>query len=479
MATINSYENLPLITLINQLSINKAKMSTEPVTSISVNELKEELLKKNLNGERVYSILLKEDDDLLMLYYNNIPHELGNENNDITNLESSCRSIILDKQNLKPIVTQYNKILYNKDSLDFIKKKDQEWNKFVIQKCLEGTLIVVFNHNNKWYVTTRRCLNAQDSTWIKNNSYYDMFMEAMGQNDNSKFTFDQLDKTYCYHFVLVHHKNRNIVSYSTLGREYKELYHILTTEKYSLNEVSYKINDKVKYIEEEKFDSIDHLLSELTKQNDMDRKYQKVTTEGYILRYYSGELYKSPFVTLKLQTEIYDILMKLKPNNSNIYQCFLELYQKDQLNDFLPYFTRYGNEVIKRIHISIQNMSKEMLDLYHMTRNKNNGSIYTKMTEQYKKCLYELHGLYIKNRKQDFENGIDAKKNGSTKSINVFDVYHYLKNIPSNELRQLYFDRNNFVNNPEFKFINNTCINTTTQSTLMFKNSQSIKSVSH
>lgn len=446
----NFYENLPINLFIKQLSDTKG-------SPINFEELRGELLKTNTDGKRHYSVYMKEDEDLCMLY--NIPHQTDN----LTNFENSARSIILDKNTLNIVVQQYHKILYNQDSLDFLEGK--EWNKFVVQKCYEGTLIVVFHNNGKWYITTRRCLNAIDSTWIKDHSYYDMFVDAM----EGKFSFDDLDKNNCYHFILVHYKNKNIVTYNSLGKEYKELYHILTTEKYTLHEISCKINEQVKYIEEEKFDSLHDLILELDKQNTLDKKYQKITLEGYVLRYYLGEPHNSPFITLKLQTEIYNTLIKLKPNNSNIYQCFLELYQKDKLGEFLPYFTRYGNDVIKRIHFSMQNMAKELLDLYHMTRNKGNAELYNKLSVQYKKCLYEIHGMYIKNRKQDFSNGIDTKQPGSTKAINVFDIYHYIKDLPPNELRQLYYDRNNTIDEIEFKFINKNCINTMTQSTLMFK----------
>lgn len=452
-----TYENLPINNIIKQLSDFKG-------SSINFEELKNELYKKDTNtGNQVYYLSTKENDDMGMIYYNNIVQS-ENKSDEVTELENSCRSLILDKHTMKPIVSQYNRILYNNDALTFL--QDKSWDSVTVQKCHEGTLLVVFNHNEKWYVTTRRCLNASESTWIKGNSYHEMFVEAM----QDKFSFDDLDINYCYHFVLLHHKNRNIVTYNWLGKEYKELFHILTTEKYTLNEVNIKINDKVKTVPIETFDSIDNLLVEIEKQNTLDKTYQKITLEGYVLRYYTGELHNSPFITLKLQTQIYDTLMKLKPNNSNIHQCFLELYQKDKLNEFLPYFTRYGNETVKRIHSSMQNMAKEMLDVYHMTRNKNNVDIYKNLPEQYKKCLYEIHGMYIQNRKTDFAEGNNGDKQTGIKSINVFNVYHYLKNSPTNELRQLYFDRLSIINIEVFKFINKTCIHTLTQSTLMFKN---------
>ena len=452
-----TYENLPISNIIKKLSDIKG-------SAINFEELKTEIYKKDNTGNQVYYLSTKENDDMGMIYYNNISAS-ENKNDDVVELENSCRSIVLDKQTLKPIVTQYNRILYNNDALTWLQDKD--WNQVTVQKCYEGTLIVVFNQNNKWYITTRRCLNAQESTWIKNNSYHEMFVDAM----QGKFDFSDLNENYCYHFVLLHHKNRNIVTYNSLGKEYKELYHILTTEKFTLKELDVKINDKVKTVPIEQFDSIDNLLIEIEKQNTLDKTYQKITLEGYVLRYYVGEFHNSPFITLKLQTQIYDTLMKLKPNNSNIYQCFLELYQKDKLNEFLPYFTRYGNETVKRIHLSMQNMAKEMLDVYHMTRNKNNVDTYKTLPEQYKKCLYEIHGLYIQNRKTDFADGNNNdKQSGSIKSINVFNVYHYLKNMSSTELRQLYYDRTNMINTDKFKFINKGCIHTITQSTLMFKN---------
>ncbi|MCJ7636956.1 MAG: hypothetical protein MUO21_05650, partial [Nitrososphaeraceae archaeon] len=166
----------------------------------------------------------------------------------------------------------------------------------------------------------------------------------------------------------------------------------------------------------------------------------------------------------------YETIMKLKPNNSNINQCFLELYQSDKLADFLPFFTRYGGEVVKRINNSVKNIAKEVLDIYHTTRNKKNEELYGILTGVYKKCIYEIHGLYIKNRKNDFQDGIDTKSTEVPRAINVFDVYNYLKKLPPNDLRQLYYDRMNLLENPKMTCLNKSCIYTMTQCAIMFKN---------
>ena len=295
-----------------------------------------------------------------------------------------------------------------------------------------------------------------------------MFDEAM----SNKFSFNDLDPKYCYHFILIHYKNKNIVTYKNFEREYKELYHVLTTEKYTLDEVDVTIKN-INKVEEEKFQNLEELTQKIDEISKQDENQKRITTEGYIIKLYDGQVKKSPFKLLKLQTEVYQTIMKIKPNNSNIYQSYLELYQKDQLVDFLPYFSKYNND-IKRIHSSMKTLAKEVLDLYHITRQKKNPTLYSNLPEQYKKVLYGLHGLYIDNRKQDFHDGRERegdREDRSSKSINVHDVYHFLKNLPPSELRQLYFERMSLSQdaNKKLSFINHNCIFTKTQISLMFK----------
>jgi hypothetical protein len=120
----------------------------------------------------------------------------------------------------------------------------------------------------------------------------------------------------------------------------------------------------------------------------------------------------------------------------------------------------------------MQNMAKELLDCYHLTRNKKNEELYKVLGTQYKKCLYELHGMYIKNRNMDFDNNnIENVGDFPTfRSINVFNVYNYLKKLPFSDLRHLYSDRMHIIENDKCVFLNRKCINTLSQTSLMFKN---------
>jgi len=454
-------DQLPLSILISQLK------GANP--DLTFDDLRNELKKKVDGDVQYYHINMKETDDLCILYYSDLPNSQEGRDPQVVELERSCRSIILDKQTLTPIGSQFNRIVYNTEALEFLGTKD--WSNIVVQKCYEGTMLLVFNHNDQWYVSTRRCINSEDSTWVRNKSYREMFDEAM----DGKFTFENLNKNLCYHFVIVHYKNRNIVNYSDMGQEYKDIYHILTTEKYTMNEVESNVEGTQK-VQEEEFSTLDSLMNNLVATSQQNEFQHKITTEGYVLRVYDGEKYKSSFTVAKLQTEIYQTIMKMKPNNNNIHQSYLELYQKNKLGDFLPYFTKYSTELTKRIHTSMRNVAKEILDLYHCTRQKKNPHIYANLTDQYKKVLYGLHGLYIQHRKQDFSNGKEDKDKIS-KSINVHDVYHYIKSLPAHELRQIFYERTKLINEPTNTFINKNCIYTKTQCQLMFNTAEKLAKV--
>lgn len=491
------YESLPICDLISNLTSDTNNAVDANIASDLFNLFKDELSKKDSTGNSIYRLNLKEDDDLCIIYNTGIE---GEHLSDKSILEDSCKSIILEKSTMTPLASQSNKILLNDEALTVLKSSD--WNHVVVQPCYEGTLLLVYNHGGQWRVSTRRCLDSNQSKWVKNKSYREMFDEAMGD----KFTFDDLNKEYCYHFILVHHKNRNIISYSnTYGKEYTELFHMLTTEKKTLNEVPGITVKGTQKVGEEEFSSLDALTSKLKEISKQDEYTHKVTTEGYVLKLYSGKVYQSSFTTLKLQTDVYHKIMSIKPNNSNIHQSYLELYQKDILNDFIPYFTKYNGESINRIHTSMKNMSKEILDLYHSTRQKKNPSLYNNLTDQYKKILYSLHGLYIKFRKQEYkgtpleleavvqeavvkeevqeaDNSDMSEDNDSmttvkqpvdTKSINVHDIYNFMKEMSANDLRKLYYERTMLLENPNNTFLNRNCICTKTQSALMFSTPES------
>ena len=159
--------------------------------------------KSKLN-DVVPNINIKEFEDSNLVIISN---SFTRKNSKTPILEKECKSLIIDKDTLDIICYTYDDIFYNQDAKDYILQN--ELTEYSIQECFEGTLLSFFNYGGVWNVATRQCIDAKNSIWSSNKSYYDLFLDCID------VTFDEftthLKPEYNYYFVLVHHENKNIV----------------------------------------------------------------------------------------------------------------------------------------------------------------------------------------------------------------------------------------------------------------------------
>ena len=128
---------------------------------------------------------------------------------------------------------------------------------------------------------------------------------------------------------------------------------------------------------------------------------------------------------------------------------------------------------------SIKIISKEILNIYHLTRKKSNGELYNKLSLNYKKILFDLHKIFITTRQN--EEIVDDFL-GDKKSINNDIIYKYLKKMNFDTLIFIYNDRDvlyEYLKNNEINIITNDlhnihpkilfmdCINTKTMCHLL------------
>ena len=124
---------------------------------------------KNIR-ETLYNqgVLTKDyEEDGLILLYNRF------ESKNKKPLEMECRSVILDRNNFNIISYTCNTPIMNIDAMNYILKTSEKKKEFY--ECYEGTLLSLFYFNDKWYLSTRRCLDSKKSMW-NNRSYYDSLM---------------------------------------------------------------------------------------------------------------------------------------------------------------------------------------------------------------------------------------------------------------------------------------------------------------
>lgn len=190
-----------------------------------IDDIKENLIKKHQMDICNYKI---DTDNNLVLFYDD------NYTND--NSTYKYKNIIYDLKNEKPIASQYNQPITNNDNIkDFINHSLLD-NKLSYSVSIEGTHLIVFYHNDKWFITTKKCLDANDSKW-NGISYYEMFMNTI----KNKFNLDDLDKNYCYHFNLI-----NINNYRNTKIDKSDIQLIFITEKETLKTI--ELDDNMKKI---------------------------------------------------------------------------------------------------------------------------------------------------------------------------------------------------------------------------------------
>ena len=450
---------------------------------------------KTIITQESNNIIIKEWDesDLFMLTNNFIKN-----NNNLSDLERECRSIILSKSNLKIVCYTYDDIYYNQDAKDFL-IKNIEWEK-VIQECFEGTLLSVYFYNDKWNISTRRCIDASNSIWMSNKSYLDMFLECINVSLD-EFT-SYLREENNYYFVLVHYQNKHIVDYSDyFGEEdYKKIIHVMTRNQDTNIEISLdNVNqwkkkpvffsrpknmkddqdffeakqrkEVVDYIEEnnnlklEKVTNHENFskLDELNKNNKLDLP---VTSEGLIVKMYNPNNNKTEL--LKFQTNSYQFMSILKPNSNNIFMSFIELYQNDMLKRHLEYFPGnckfeielYDgyNEIFDTIGVvdaAFKVKTSELFELFRTLYNlkdcsHKNKELYSILPTEYTIALYRIRGIYYKKK----EKYIKSKQEDNSSDINnintnlrIFDIYNMLKyTYETKELLKLFRARKILLN---------------------------------
>ena len=155
---------------------------------------------KNVLTSSPYNLKVTEnnEDNTFMISYN----KDSEKTNDFIN---ECRGIILEKDTNKVVCYTFNR----KHNSTFLKDELlNNWDACKFYESIDGTQIKLYYYNDKWNVSTTRCIQAKNAYWYSKKSFEELFKEASFGLDYSK-----LNKDYCYSFVLKHKENRIVNRY--------------------------------------------------------------------------------------------------------------------------------------------------------------------------------------------------------------------------------------------------------------------------
>lgn len=396
-----------------------------------------DLLCKNLFTEGILSKQI--EDEELVLIYNKF------DDYNMSDLKQECRSLIIDKKTLgmkaysceTPQIVQNNKVPLNDHS--------------IINMCYEGTLLSIFNHNDKWYVSTRRCLNSSQSIFKTNDnqykSHYEMFEEVLSKTDYINFeNFSKcLDPLKSYYFVLIHHENKHIIDYSyRFDFGYKYLC-LVSVKDHNMIELDI-YDDILPFICQhiflpEKFDSIDEII----RINESNKYNEKLRDEGLVIKVLSTETLK--YSLYKLQTDNYKLQFVINSDN-NMFKGLIHLYQNNKITEYFnqnpdskflkivnplnTYESFYGVGVIDSI---FKVFTFELFELFKLTCSLKTGKshykeLYDILPKEYKSMMYDIRGLYFKKKATLFENTNEKTSEEIRNShLSINDIYNHLKTI--------------------------------------------------
>ena len=395
-------------------------------------------------------------DEGLMLLYHKYDAPITTE------LERECRSLIIDRTTLKIKSYSCETPRVNKEGMDFLLANSTEPQ--IINVCYEGTYLSVFNHNSKWYVSTRRCLDSHDSVLDNGvihaeKSHYQMIEDVLQKSGYSGFNdFSQkLNPENSYYFVLIHYQNKHMIDYTNqFGENYGRI--CLTTVRDSAmkeldiysNQIDFASYDDStgSYIfVPKKLDSIDEFAN-----SNKQHKYDTAPdSEGVVIRVWSSELGKNHLI--KLQNNSYQFALVLGTER-NIFKGLLYLYQTDKLVEYFaqntnaqnikkitnPINTTESYDTVGTVDAVFKVCTSETFELFKLLWSIKNGQhqnkeLYDMLPKEYKDIMFAVRGMYYKKKASFY------KKDGETTTLQdvknthlkISDIYNYLKTIPTEQ----------------------------------------------
>ena len=403
----------------------------------NIDDLKNELYKNGVMSKYY------EDENLLLVYtkHNNVLN--------INELSNECRSLVIDTNTNKIVSYTCNTPIVNMEAMNYLLEHNDDNKK--IYKCYEGSLLSLFNNNGKWYLSTRRCLDSNDSVW-KEDSHYNLFLDVLREDGfNSLDDFVQIcNPDYCYYFVLLHHQNKLIIDYSDeFGENYKKLCLAIVREQETQNEILFNNLDDVFTGESEYGNIFGNIfipqeyedLEIFNSMNDDMNSYLHCKNEGIVIKMLDG----SCNTILKLQTLSYQFNRAIGSEN-NILKGLILLYQNNKLdvcfenNNELenfrkiinPFNTHKTYDTIGVIDSLFKVLTSETYELYKILFNLKTGKqmnneiasqLYKLLPSEYKSILYNIRGIYYKNKKKSIDNNSDNKI-----YLHIKNIYEYYKN---------------------------------------------------
>lgn len=314
---------------------------------------------------------------------------------DLINSYGLCRSIIINGSN--NIVSFAPPKSLRSDV--FIHKYPNKSDNLLAQEFIEGTMVNVFWDTNiglcgAWEIATRNIVGATSSFYKKNpnKSFRDMFLEAANYNN---LILDNLNKSFCYSFVLQHPNNRIVVPFMNPQLYLVAVYQI------------YQDNDKIQILQHSIYNTKNETaftsssvkypkILEWNNYDDLVNKYASMNTPYDTLGFVVHNLENGE--RTKFRNPVYEQVRQLRGNQPKLQYQYLCLRNEGRVAEYLKFYPENKSEF---------SFFRDQVHLFTNTLYNNYISCYIKkekplieFPEQYRTHMYNLHQRYLNELKQ-------------------------------------------------------------------------------
>jgi len=328
-------------------------------------------------------------------------------NVDLISTYGLCRSVIINNNNKVVGIAPPKSIPCH----DFIKKYDEKTEGIVAEEFIEGTMMNVFwdnsiGLNGAWEISTRNTVGARSSFYKgpKSQTFRDMFLEALKETN---LLLDNLEKEFCYSFVLQHPSNRIVVPFKkpqlylvavySIFNEIDNIY-VKVHNSQDFRDVFHALNTSIRFPGIYKFDNYSDLIE---KYGSMNTSYDILGVVLYNRN--TGE-------RAKIRNPVYEQVRNLRGNQPKLQYQYLSLRKEGKVSEFLKFYPE-----------NKKNFStyRDQVHLFTDTLFKNYISCYIKkekplilFSDQYRTHMFNLHQKYLnelREKKQIINNIIVQK----------------------------------------------------------------------
>ena len=304
-----------------------------------------------------------------------------------------CRSIILDC-NYKVVAFAPPKSV---PSDSFIQQYSLQDSSIIAQEFVEGTMINVFwdstvGVTGAWEIATRNTVGASSCFFKGKNSktFRTMFLEACKENH---LEWEQLNKEYCYSFVLQHPENRIVVPFKQCKLYLVAVYLMEHSEEitiYSMH-LDNVTNEIKKHLAIENSKVLFPTMYEASSYSELIEKYASMNTPYHVLGFIIYN--KKTGERTKIRNPVYEQVRQLRGNQPKLQYQYLTLRNQGKVPEFLKYFSENKKEFSEfrdEVHLFTHTLFSNYLSCYIKKEKP-----LMEFSEQYRTHMFHLHKKYL------------------------------------------------------------------------------------